>query len=731
MQNKNLLTLILLTLLLFIGWAQLVNWIWPPPPRKPKPPPAPTPITLPQPQLWAGLPGALAGADAGPAQLATICALAAHAAGEPAPAVAKAPEPPKAAAPEPPVPAAEHREIVLGEDAADSPFNFQVVLTSHGAGVQRLVLNKFLQANRLGQPDGDPPPPLHLIPDNPGEPSNLLYHYAPSEETHPEHPLDTLGKLEWAVVPGSVKNGAQDPIHEAAFSATLPGLGVKITKAYTLDRGTYHLGLTLIFERAGGDPKPLPFRYQLTSGHGLPIEGEWYTTIYRNAMIGLEDAQRQVWRDLQAGQAVGYQEGGRAVFRPEDKIIRYSGVATQYFASLLVVDDHQQPGVKQNFLAWTRPTIEGVLNKERPFLDDMTARAVSESIELAPGAPVVHKYLLYNGPLKVRLLGHLAGVKAVAPELIDRYEIELGLNSLTDTGTIPGWSQLLISCTNLMHGLMYYLHKYVMPWSYGLCIILLTVLVRAAMFPISRRQAVASAKMQARMAELQPEIKKLEEKYRNDRMELQRAKQDLMLKRGVNPLAMMGSCWLVFLQMPIFLGLYYSLQESINFRLAPFLWMKNLAAPDMLIWWGENIPVISKPDFQGTMLGMFYLGPFFNILPIIAVVFMIIQQKLLTPPATDEQQEMQQKTMQYMMIFFGLMFYRVAAGLCLYFIVSSGWGLAERKLFIPKTQPGAGGRGDQSKPAKQKPKGPNGNGNGRLQKVRDLWEQVLKEARKK
>ena len=77
--------------------------------------------------------------------------------------------------------------------------------------------------------------------------------------------------------------------------------------------------------------------------------------------------------------------------------------------------------------------------------------------------------------------------------------------------------------------------------------------------------------------------------------------------------------------------------------------------------------------------GFLYLGPYFNLLPIIAVALMIVQQKMMTPPPTDEQQEMQQKMMKYMMIFFGLMFYKVAAGLCVYFIASSLWGFAERQ----------------------------------------------------
>ena len=61
-----------------------------------------------------------------------------------------------------------------------------------------------------------------------------------------------------------------------------------------------------------------------------------------------------------------------------------------------------------------------------------------------------------------------------------------------------------------------------------------------------------------------------------------------------------------------------------------------------------------------------------------------IQQKMFMPPPADEQQAMQQKIMKYMMLFMGVLFFKVASGLCIYFIASSLWGLAERKL-LPKT----------------------------------------------
>jgi YidC/Oxa1 family membrane protein insertase len=168
---------------------------------------------------------------------------------------------------------------------------------------------------------------------------------------------------------------------------------------------------------------------------------------------------------------------------------------------------------------------------------------------------------------------------------------------------------------------------------------------------------------------------------------------ELYRKSGVNPF---GTCWFMLLQMPIFMGLYFSLQESITFRLAKFppTWIQNLAAPDMLVSWSDKIPWISRPEDFGSFL---YLGPYLNILPIIAVALMIVQQKMMTPPPTDEQQEMQQKMMKYMMIFMGLMFYKVASGLCIYFIASSLWGFAERKL-LPKKKSAAPGTGATTAP---------------------------------
>lgn len=717
MQQRNFVLFVLLTFVLFAGWSLVQTWLWPPPPRKPRvvsqkeaAPPAESalPKRFADPRLWGDLlaqtPAVVTGLPGLPG-MAGACTLLADArlADPEAQALLRAAA---RVAREASTPRAPHREIALGDES----FNLQAVLTTRGAGVQSLTLNRFQGASDMGLPEEGP---LHLLPArlNRLDPSNVLFHYHSADD---DRPVDTLGHLEWTVE--STRTGPDQEIQEVVFRADLPGRDVRFFKVFSLGRGDYHLGLRVQVQNLGKEPQKV--RYQLTSGHGLPIEGIWYTTMFRNALIGLVDAKGGLWREMQDAATISTQAGGNEV-RKGDKFIQYAGVAVQYFASVLVVDDRQE---KKDFLAWARPTVEGEPHPRQPFLDDIVVRAVTEPIDLKPGEQVTHSYLLYNGPVKVNLLGELgARGKAVSSELVHRYADTLHLRTLQDYGSYGVWTDLLLWCTNLMHSVLGMIH-WIIP-SYGLCIIVLTLLVRGAMFPISRKQALTSLKMQ----ELAPELKKLQEKYKNDRQAMGMAQMELYRKHGVNPF---GSCWVLLLQMPIFLGLYYALQESIHFRLAPFLWIRNLAAPDMLIYWGQSIPIISRPEDMG---GFLYLGPYFNLLPVIAVVLMLVQTQMMTPPAMDEQQEMQQKMMKYMMIFFGLMFYKVAAGLCLYFCISSIWGLTERKL-LPKARPGAGPvpvSGAGSKGPRAKPTGPRGNGDGMFQKMKDMWEEVLKQAKKK
>jgi YidC/Oxa1 family membrane protein insertase len=228
------------------------------------------------------------------------------------------------------------------------------------------------------------------------------------------------------------------------------------------------------------------------------------------------------------------------------------------------------------------------------------------------------------------------------------------------------------------------------------------------MFPLGRKQAIAAQKMQA----LQPYMKEIQEKHKDDKERLTKETFALYKKYGVNP---MGGCLPALIQLPIFVGLWQALNTSLALRHAPFLWINNLAAPDMLFKFPVEVP---------------FLGWWFNLLPIIVVAVMLVQTKLFSQPPTTPEAEMQQKTMKYMMVFMAVMFYKVPAGLGLYFITSSLWSIGER-LLLPKithdappaTDTGKGkDEGGSNGTAPATPKPPSG--------LAQFWTRILDEAKK-
>lgn len=689
-------------------WYADKNWI----PKKPKPevkkeePPPPKP----SPEAVAAIAGGMASVTPG----------------GPAPKPADTPK----VAPAPPPPKPEPQTFVAlgGPDAYN-----RVTLTSRGAGVQRVTTPMFLESDRLGRVKTDKSTgekvKLHIIPgtirprelsltkdyelpdfvpgkqtderDDLAEPSYTLLHYRDADD---KQPVSDLADRNWSRAedekslgdkPKMLEGGVEQVTFETELGA--PHF-VKIRKTFTLGPKDFHVGLKLEFEQLPGREKDKgKLRYQISGPRGLPIEGEWYTATYRVGLIGWTDKKGAARRQYDDSVSVGAKRGGESVSR-SDNAFKYAGVATQYFASVIAVDDTAEA---KNPWAYARVTTElpfdKVQNQNMPYFDDITVRVVSDPLDMPEKGKTTHSYLIYNGPVKVRLLKLLkdaSGAAAVDPALVKRYHDALDLRTLTDfrSPTAIGrfadsiyFTDLVITFTNLMHLILYGIHTVVPNW--GVSIILLTVMVRLVLLLPSKKQTQMNVRMVEVQKRIQPDIEKLKEKYKDDFHTFNREKTRLMMANGLNPLAMMGGCLLLLAQLPIMMGLYFALQESIFFRLEPFLWMKNLAAPDMLVWWTEKIPFVSTPADLG---GFFYLGPFFNILPVVAVGLMLWQQTKMMPPPTDEQMAAQQRMMKFMMIIVAVMFYKVAAGLCLYFIISTAWGLIERKL-IPKgdTKPAA------------------------------------------
>ena len=250
------------------------------------------------------------------------------------------------------------------------------------------------------------------------------------------------------------------------------------------------------------------------------------------------------------------------------------------------------------------------------------------------------------------------------PDLVEKY----GLGDTIYYGWFSPFARLLAGLLHVIGGVI---------GNYAIAIILLTVLVRGLMFPLSRKAAINAQRMQ----ELAPELKKISEKYKDDMEGRLKAQRELQARVGFNPMA---GCLPMFLQLPIFIGLYRALSVDIELRQkavsSATSWASNLAGPDMATYWGDWMW-----DYLAGR-GTGWLGPYFNILPVFVVGLFLLQQKLFMPPATDEQTAMTQKMMNIMTLMMGLFFFRVPAGLCIYFITSSLWGICER-ILVKKTLP--------------------------------------------
>jgi YidC/Oxa1 family membrane protein insertase len=199
-----------------------------------------------------------------------------------------------------------------------------------------------------------------------------------------------------------------------------------------------------------------------------------------------------------------------------------------------------------------------------------------------------------------------------------------------------------------------------------MAIIALVLLVRACLHPITKRAQVNMMKM----GKLGPEIERLKKKYGDNKEEFSKAQMGLYKQMGFTPVL---GCLPLFLQMPIFIALFMSLQTTFELRHSPFFygftWIKDLAQPDMLIQFSRPVDIwITKIDA-------------FNLLPLLVAVVQFLSFKYTPrPPATTPEQEQQQKMMQWMTLLFPLMFYKMPAGLNLYYLTSTGLGILEGKI---------------------------------------------------
>lgn len=231
------------------------------------------------------------------------------------------------------------------------------------------------------------------------------------------------------------------------------------------------------------------------------------------------------------------------------------------------------------------------------------------------------------------------------------------------------------SLTVLMVSMLDWLYGLVQ--NYGVAIIILVLIVRTILHPVTKKGQVNMMRMQQNMSTLQPKLEELKAKYGNNKNKLNEEVMKLYRETGANPATgMISSCAPMFLQMPIWIALYTSLNFNIEMRHEAFVfWIRDLTAPDMLIQFDAPVQV----PLMGPVSG-------FNLLPILVGVFMFVQQKMMPkpkpppgPPSPQAEQAAQmQKIMPYMSLVMSLIFYNMPSGLNLYIGASSLFGTIEQ-----------------------------------------------------
>lgn len=529
-----------------------------------------------------------------------------------------------------------NKTILLGNAGFDGQYLLQAQLNTKGGAVDWVQLTdpRYKTLNRQEQ--------LKVV-GNPVEfPAGLRVPRTfelsiPQINTQLLKSQTTLAEVDWEIL-------SQD-VDSVTFRYPAPNGELEVLKTYRVEKAElakrddspqgYLLDMEIRIRNLSKNT--VETAYTLQGPVGMPLEDVDNTRSFREIDIAtikdIRDPEDVTSIHLTAADLIKQREkakkGGNPVVSWREPI-QYAGVDVQFFAALLLPDRTEQNRAKEYFEVVQPQVLDEAEKVER---SDFSILLESKVLKIARDADVVHSFKAFFGPKRKQLLEPIQAGDVVR----------------------LGWFSPVAKA---MLFVLDFFHNFVgLPYAFA--IILLTVVVRGMMFPISKKQAIESEKMRV----LAPMLKEIQEKHKDKPEEFAKAYRAFQKKYNYHP---MVGCLPALLQLPIFYGLYTSLYQAVDLRLAQFLWIDNLAAPDALAELGFAIPWFGFTTF--------------NLLPILTVILFVVQQKMFTPPPTSEEQAMTYKMMNYMMIVIGFMFYRVPAGLCLYFISSSLWGICERTM---------------------------------------------------
>lgn len=367
------------------------------------------------------------------------------------------------------------------------------------------------------------------------------------------------------------------------------GSGISVVKQYTFERGSYIVGL----------------QQTVTNDSGAVWQGAPYVQIQRHSY-----PQERSMFDVDTYSFHGplFYDGKKA-----DKLDRDDLLSDGPFTA--TTEDGWVAMIQHHFLIGAVPTSETEQHYRIAVSDDVaTASFIGASQAVAAGGGETFSTALFVGP---KLQDQLEQVHE---------ELTLAVDY--------GWLTIL---SEPLFWLLSKVESFVHNW--GVAIIIVTILIKLVFYKLTE----ASGRSMAKMREIQPRMKALQERYKDDRQQLSQAMMELYKREKVNPAA---GCLPILIQMPFFLAFYWVLLESVEMRQAPFaLWITDLSSRD----------------------------PYF-ILPLIMGAAMFLQQKLNPQPADP----VQARVMQIMPIVFTVFFAFFPAGLVLYWVTNTILSIAQQ-----------------------------------------------------
>ena len=387
----------------------------------------------------------------------------------------------------------------------------------------------------------------------------------------------------------------QDGQAQVSLVLTAQNNGVTLKKTYTLKRGSYLMDVNYEVENASAQTIRPDVYMELVRDGSQVGDSSFYRTYTGPVIYNETDKFKKVHFEDIAKNSTSYTK--------QDKT-GWVGMLQHYFVSAWVVPgEHERTFYTEELQKGSTPMDSIFRVGERMSLGD-----------IAPGAKTSFDSQLYVGPQDQKTLATIAK----------------GLDLSVDYGWLTIIAQPL-------HWFLSFLHSFIPNW--GWTIVALTLVVKLAFFPL----AATSYKSMAKMRQLTPKIKMLQEQYADDRMKLNQETMALYRAEKVNPA---GGCLPILVQMPVFIALFYVLQSAVEMRGAPWLgWIHDLSMPDPLY-----------------------------ILPVVMMLTMILQTWLNPKPADP----MQEKMMWIMPFMFAFTFFFFPSGLVLYWVVSNIFSIVQQ-----------------------------------------------------